>query len=69
AAANCIAVEPGAVDWLFEHHYRNAGRSPRFCHPRDLLHQVKTLCTFRDMPAEANQQVLSIAAKNYFGLD
>ncbi|MCG8585267.1 MAG: AAA family ATPase, partial [Pirellulales bacterium] len=43
AAANSIAVEPGAVDWLLEHHYRNADRSPRFCHPRDLLHQVKTL--------------------------
>ena len=63
-----IELELGITDWLVKNHYRDAGRSLRFCHARDLLHQVKTLCAFRDKAPVADEQVLEIAAKNYFGL-
>jgi len=40
-----IQYQPEAVDYLIEHHYRRTGRPMRFCHPRDLLMQVRNYCT------------------------
>jgi predicted ATPase with chaperone activity len=63
-----VEVQESAVDYLLQTHYRAAGRSLRFCHPRDLLHQIRTLCTFLDMPAVVHQQTLDAAVKNYFAM-
>ena len=56
------------VDYLIEKHYRGAGRGARFCHPRDLLHQVRTYCDFLEQPLELTRPAVDAAVKNYFAV-
>ena len=60
--------EEDVIDYLFETHYRVAGRSLRNCHPRDLLGQVANACDFRREPTVVTRVALDTAVKNYFGL-
>ena len=62
-----IALEPGAIDYLIETHYKALGRPLRYCHARDLLQQVRHLCDFHERPAELNRKTADAAAHNYFG--
>lgn len=55
-----------AVDYLLAKHYEEAGRSPRYCHPRDLVQQVLAFCEFQDLPPALSPKALDNAAKNYF---
>ena len=55
-----------AVDYLLAKHYEEAGRSPRYCHPRDLVQQVLSFCEFQDLPPALSPKALDNAAKNYF---
>ncbi|NIO47199.1 MAG: AAA family ATPase, partial [Planctomycetales bacterium] len=53
-----IEYHQSAVDHLLETHYKATGRPMRFCHPRDLLHQVSIFCDFHDRPpALSNESV------------
>lgn len=61
-----IACEPGALDYLVETHYKSARRPFRYCHPRDLLQQVRHLCDFHERPAELTRKTADAAAHNYF---
>jgi len=54
------------AEHLLEKHYRQAGRSVRFCHPRDILQQVKNLCDFHGLKYELNEMAVDVAAFNYF---
>jgi hypothetical protein len=54
--------------YLIEKHYRAAGRPFRCCHPRDLLMQVKCMCTFAGLPLEMNKEHLDFAVENYFAV-
>lgn len=54
------------VDYVLEKHYRRTGRAMRFCHPRDMLLQVKNLCDFHGLQYELNETTLDVAAFNYF---
>jgi len=54
------------VDYLLEKHYRKQKRPLRFCHPRDLLLQVKNLNEFHELPMEITEMALDVAAYNYF---
>jgi len=56
------------LDYLLEYHYRRAGRSMRFCHPRDLLHQVSVFCRFHQLPLAVSRNALDAAVKNYFAM-
>jgi DNA-binding PadR family transcriptional regulator len=56
----------GAVDYLLEKHYRPVGRPLRFCHPRDLLFQVRNYCLYHRLPLELRPEYLDIAAEIYF---
>ncbi|MCR4415209.1 MAG: AAA family ATPase, partial [Thermoguttaceae bacterium] len=38
------------VDYLIDRHYKRVGRPFRFCHPRDLLLQVRNFCAYRNEP-------------------
>ena len=60
------ACEPGALDYLVETHYKSARRPFRYCHPRDLLQQVRHLCDFHERPAELTRKTADAAAHNYF---
>ncbi len=70
--ANCAPrlgfeeVDRAAVDYLVEQHYRRVGRPFRYCHPRDLLLQVRNYCIYNDVPLTLKPQYFDFAALNYF---
>ena len=49
-------------------HYEKNSRQMRFCHPRDLLHQVSVYCKFLGRSAEMSIEALDAAAKDYFSV-
>jgi predicted ATPase with chaperone activity len=61
-----VACEPGALDYLVETHYKAAKRPFRYCHPRDLLLQIRHLCDFHERPSELTRKTADAAAHNYF---
>ena len=56
------------LDYLLEQHYRATGRPLRFCHARDLLHQVRVFCDFHERSAAVNREAIDAAVKNYFAM-
>jgi predicted ATPase with chaperone activity len=63
------AVEQPAVEYLIKHHYHRVGRSFRYCHPRDLLLQVRSYCTYNDVPLEMKPEYFDFAVMNYFTME
>ncbi len=59
-----LAYREEAVDHLLEKHYSQ--RPMRFCHPRDLLLQVRTFFDFHELPRELTAKAFDVAVKNYF---
>jgi len=68
AASWKIELAPGAVEHLIETHYKATRRSMRFCHPRDILQQIRNLCDFEDRPLVADQDAIDAAVETYFGI-
>lgn len=66
AAALSFETESSAIDHLIEQHYRRAHRPFRFCHPRDLLRQIKNLCEVHGEPKRLTCDALDLAVQNYF---
>ena len=62
-----IDVDGGAVEDLLVRHFEGFDRPLRFCHPRDLLAQVRTFCDFHGRPRVADRETFDAAVKNYFG--
>src|SRR5690606_23079145 len=67
AEAKGIACQPAEVDYLIETYYRAAHRPMRFCHPRDLLVQIRNLCELLEMSPAVTRETVDAAAGNYFG--
>jgi predicted ATPase with chaperone activity len=63
--ADC-ECEAETVEWLLDSHYLAINRPLRFCHPRDLLRQVRNYCEFHKQPLTANRETLEVAVRNYF---
>jgi len=61
-------MDDGAVDYLIDRHYDKVGRGMRFCHPRDLLLQVRNRCLFNNSPLELTEEAFDYAAWGYFTL-
>jgi hypothetical protein len=59
---------PDAIKYLFETHYRAKNRSPRFCHPRDLLRQIENRCTLHELPKIVTPEAIDQAIENYFSV-
>lgn len=59
-------VEDGVIDHLIEYHYKRVGRSFRFCHALDLIHQCRDFCEFHRKPNQFNKDILELAVLNYF---
>jgi hypothetical protein len=57
-----------AVDYLLAIHYRKCNRPLRFCHPRDLLLQVRSYCIYRKCPLELRAEYFDLACENYFAV-
>jgi hypothetical protein len=63
--AGCIC-DGDALGRLMEHHYRAVHRPLRYCHPRDLLRQVRNYCEFHGRPYAVTHDTLEVAVTNYF---
>jgi hypothetical protein len=59
-------IELAAIDHLIEQHYRRAHRPYRFCHPRDLLRQIKNFCEVHSQPKRLTPDNFDLAVQNYF---
>ncbi len=51
-----LKCEHEQVDYLLKKHYRQGSRQLRFCHPRDLLQQVRNTCDFLGQPMEVTNR-------------
>lgn len=58
--------DAAAVDYLIERHYRQAQRPFRYCHPRDLMRQIKNCCETHDQPKRLTPEAFDTAVRNYF---
>lgn len=56
------------VDDVLKTYFRDAGRPLRFCHPRDLLLQIRNYCTFHGYPLELKAEYFELAVENYFSV-
>lgn len=54
------------VDDLIRRHYRPLGRPMRRCHPRDLLSQIRSYCTYKGLPIEMRPEYFDRVVKSYF---
>ena len=63
-----VAYSADVLDYLIATHYEKENRPFRFCHPRDLLLQVRNYCIFHNRPVELKNEYVDRAAKNYFGM-
>lgn len=61
-----IEYEPAAVDLLFDEYYDAMGFPPRGCHPRDILHQIESVASFRNTSPALEPEALHRAARSYF---
>jgi predicted ATPase with chaperone activity len=61
-----IEFREDAFEHLIARHYVEHGRPLRYCHPRDLIQQVKTFCEFHDLPLVLSPKAIDVAVKNYF---
>lgn len=63
-----ISYDRKAVEYLIDAHYRRANRSFRFCHPRDLLLQIRNYCKYHDKQPEMTVDHVDRAVENYFAV-
>jgi hypothetical protein len=61
-----IAEDPAMLDYLIQHHYKEAGRPMNACEPRDLLGQVVDLCAYLGEAPHLSEDVLDRVTKSYF---
>ncbi len=61
-----LTIDPGAAEALVADHFLDIDRPMRFCHPRDLLLQVKRRADFEGLPPVATAEAFAVAVKNYF---
>lgn len=68
--AASMEIEPcrASLEHLLDEYYRKPGRTMRFCHPRDLLRQVKTYYESLDERAKLSVEALDAAAADYFSV-
>jgi predicted ATPase with chaperone activity len=58
---------PEVIQQLIQGFYRPNRLPLRRCHARDLLNQVRALCTYRNEPLDLRIDYLKHACRNYFG--
>ena len=63
-----IEFNDGPLDYLIKEHYLKAGRPFRCCHPRDLLMQVKSYCSYMNEPPILTNAHIDAAVENYFAV-
>jgi hypothetical protein len=61
-----IEFDEVAVDFLFRKFYDAHGIRPRGCHPRDIIHHVRSISAFEGSPFSLHPELLQRAANAYF---
>jgi predicted ATPase with chaperone activity len=61
-----IEYEPEAVDLLYRRFFEPHGIKPRGCHPRDILHHIRSICTYEGGAPSLDPAMLHRAAQGYF---
>lgn len=61
-----IRLIPEMLEVLIAEHYTKTGRAFRYCHPRDLLSQIRSFCEYHEKPLETTPESIQMAARNYF---
>jgi MoxR-like ATPase len=56
------------LDHLIDEYFRKPGRTMRFCHPRDLLRQIKNYYEFLELPPKLSVEAIDAAATDYFSV-
>jgi hypothetical protein len=56
------------VDRLIDKYFVGTGRPMRCCHPRDLMLQVRSFCTYHGRPVEMSDEAVEFAVNNYFAV-
>jgi hypothetical protein len=56
------------VETLVSRYFESAGRPMRCCHPRDLLLQMRSYCSYHGLPFEFSDEAMDFAVKNYFAV-
>ena len=59
---------PEAVEYLIRKHYAPKNRPFRYCHPRDLLMQIRNYCSYKDCPLDISDEYIDLAVENYFAV-
>jgi hypothetical protein len=62
-----VQLPRGSVNYLIERHYKLPNRPMRFCHPRDLLEQIRHRCAYERRQPVAAPPEWDRAVANYFG--
>jgi len=63
-----VDYREGPVDYLIVKHYQERSRRFRYCHPRDLLLQVRNFCLFHEQRPTLTNEAVDAAAHNYFSI-
>ncbi|MCA9067575.1 MAG: AAA family ATPase [Planctomycetaceae bacterium] len=63
-----IPLNQEILDYLFTKHYREADRSLRYCHARDLLNQISNYQRFHNLEGIPTKEAIDAAVKNYFSV-
>lgn len=63
-----LRPSPESVDRLMHRHFHAVGRPMRCCHPRDLMLQVRSWCSYHDLPLELTDEAMEFAVANYFAV-
>ncbi|RLC90316.1 MAG: ATP-binding protein [Chloroflexi bacterium] len=64
--AKNIEWDDRALAYLIQEHYIKAHRSPRACHPRDLVDQIIDIANYLNSPPILSKELLDRAANSYF---
>ena len=64
AAHHQLQMEDHAIDYLIETHFQD--RPMRFCHPRDLIRQIRDRCAFTEEDPVVSPSALDEAVNTFF---
>ncbi len=68
APALGIDPAPERIDHLIENYFVATGRPMRCCHPRDLMLQIRSYCSYHDVPPAMTDDAVEFAVTNYFAV-
>lgn len=61
-----LSVQERSMEWLVKR-YKDEGRLPNSCEPRDLISRVVELCRFEQQEVTLTDHTLALAWEGYFG--